>query len=113
MHNLDALVFLQSVLGRLPQRSLLYLDPPYYAKGSHLYANYYTADDHSVIAKTVKALTKPWVVSYDDRAETRRLYAGHTTRRYKLSYSARERRQGAEVMFFARSMKVPDSLPSK
>ncbi len=111
VHCQDALIFLRSVLHRLPQRALLYLDPPYYAKGRHLYTNYYTPADHGAIAKTVKRLTRPWVVSYDDRVETRRLYAGYPSRRYRLSYSAREKRQGAEVMFFAREMAVPRSLP--
>jgi DNA adenine methylase len=111
LHNQDALIFLHNVLERLPARALLYLDPPYYDKGRHLYANYYTADDHAGIAASVKKVKKPWVVSYDDRAQTRRLYSGYTTRRYKLAYSAREQRTGAEVMFFARGVKVPDSLP--
>ncbi len=111
LYNQDALLFLQNVLHNLPRRSLLYLDPPYYATGCHLYENYYTADDHGLIARAVKKLTKPWVVSYDDRVQTRRLYAGYRRRRYQLAYSARERKQGVEVMFFAHHMKVPASLP--
>lgn len=113
VYNDDALAFLQRILGRLPRRALIYLDPPYYDKGRHLYANYYTPDDHQTIATTVKGLTRPWVVSYDDRAQTRRLYAGYPSRRYRLSYSARDKRKGAEVMFFARDVAVPRSLPGK
>lgn len=113
LYNDDALIFLQTVLERLPRRSLIYLDPPYYDKGRHLYANYYTTNDHRTIATTVKRLTRPWVVSYDDHYQTRRLYAGYPSRRYRLSYSARDKRQGAEVMFFARDVAVPRSLPGK
>ena|SRR5712691_2974003 len=113
IYNEDALIFLQTVLEGLPRRALIYLDPPYYDKGRHLYANYYTPDDHRTIATAVKRLTRPWVVSYDDRYQTRRLYAGYPSRRYGLSYSAREKRQGAEVMFFARGVAVPRSLPGR
>jgi DNA adenine methylase len=113
VYNQDALPFLHQILGRLPRRALLYLDPPYYDKGRHLYANYYTPDDHQLIATAVKRLPRPWVVSYDDRAQTRRLYAGYQTRRYHLSYSARDKRRGAEIMFFARGVTVPRSLPGR
>jgi len=111
VHNQDALAFLDTVLHRLPPRTLVYVDPPYYSKGRHLYANYYTPDDHGTIARAVKKLTKPWVVSYDDLPQTRRLYAGHVTRRYGLAYSAREQRRGKEVMFFSHHLKIPGSLP--
>lgn len=109
--NQDAVAFLRGILKTLPRRTLLYLDPPYYAKGQHLYANYYSPEDHRSIAQTVKSITRPWVVSYDDRAQTRRLYSGYKRKAYHLDYSARGRRKGAEIMFFARGMVVPRSLP--
>jgi len=109
--NQDAVVFLRCILKRLPRRTLVYLDPPYYEKGKHLYANYYSDSDHRVVAQTVKSITTPWVVSYDDHAQTRRLYSGYKRRQYRLQYTASARRTGSEIMFFAPGLVVPRALP--
>lgn len=110
--NQDALVFLRQVLRALPRRTLVYLDPPYYTKGKHLYANYYVHDDHAAVARAVAKMAKPWVVSYDDHPQVRKLYRGFRRRSYELQYTARERRMGSEVMFFADGLNVPRGKPT-
>lgn len=106
--NLDASALLKELVPRLPARSLVYLDPPYYEKGaSKLYASFYSKADHAVVALQVRKLECPWIVSYDDAPEIHKLYRGFRRMRYNLSYSANERRRGGEVMFFADSLQVP------
>lgn len=105
--KLDALDLLRQLAPALPPRALVYLDPPYYIKGQDLYANAYRPPDHAEVAAQVRKLTVPWVVSYDDHPELASLYEGCASKRYGLAYSANERKQGAEVMFFAQGLKVP------
>lgn len=106
--NVDAAELLKNVVPSLPAHTLVYLDPPYYEKGaSKLYANFYQRDDHARLAALVRALQRPWIVSYDDAAEIHRLYRGVRRIRYNLSYSANERRRGGEVMFFSDDLAVP------
>jgi DNA adenine methylase len=106
--SLNGAVFLRTVVPRLPTRSLVYLDPPYYVKGKELlYANYYAPDDHEALSKLVGALGRRWVVSYDDVPEVRTLYKKYRSIRYGISYSAHERYVGREVAFFSHALTVP------
>jgi DNA adenine methylase len=108
--NVDALKFLLKIRRTLPRRSLIYLDPPYYEKGQHLYTNYYHHRDHVDIAIALRDADQPWVVSYDDHRAIRDLYKGLRHTRYALGYSARERRRGSEVMFFSPNLRTPRSV---
>ncbi len=108
VHGLDAKDFLSSVVAKMPARSLVYLDPPYYVKGrEQLYANFYEPDDHAVIAAIIRKLILPWVVTYDDVDEVRSLYRGHRSKHYGISYSAGPRDRGREVMFFSEDLTIP------
>ena len=116
LHNLDAINFLNLVTPQLTSQALIYLDPPYYVKGTHaLYTNFYKPDDHAQIAQTMRAIhTHQWIVSYDDVSQIRKLYEGHQFVDYSLHYSAQDRYRGAEVMFFSDELKVPEVLdPTK
>ncbi len=44
--NLDAVKFVQSKSVDWPAKTLVYLDPPYYEKGSQLYYDFYENKDH-------------------------------------------------------------------
>ncbi len=107
LYNMDAAVMLRDVLPKLPERALVYLDPPYYRKGQRLYANSYEPADHAALAKRVLALRQRWVISYDNVPEVGRLYRGHTRRRYRIPYTAAHRYAGAEVLFFSPGLAPP------
>jgi DNA adenine methylase len=110
-HQLDALAFIDTIAPSLPAKSLIYLDPPYYVKGSDLYLHHYKHDDHLKIAKRVARLrTKNWVVSYDNAPEIQPMYAKFRNIVYGLSYSAQDRYKGAEIMFFSDSLVIPDAV---
>jgi DNA adenine methylase len=109
LHRLDGADFLVDVVSQLPQRSLTYLDPPYFVKGQQqLYANYYRPADHAEIARQVQSLSTPWMVSYDDVADIRSLYFGVASRSYSISYSANARYRGREIAFFSKTLVVPE-----
>jgi DNA adenine methylase len=108
----DAAVFLRNRLGRLPSRTLIYLDPPYYEKGKDLYYDFYERADHEAVAKLVKRRVRrqQWIVSYDNVKAIREMYRDCPGIAYGLGYSARGIRTGSEVMFFREGLVVPSLM---
>jgi DNA adenine methylase len=105
----DALKFLAAGVKKWPKRTLIYLDPPYYEKGRHLYYDFYEHENHSAVAAFVKKHVRRqrWLVSYDNAAPIRALYADCEHVVYKVGYSARDRTEGDEIMFFHDALLIP------
>ncbi len=108
LHNKDAASFIKEQLPKIPQKSLIYLDPPYYAKGDSLYENYYSHADHAAIARLVSVIGQPWIVSYDNVEQIRAMYKKYKSTEYKLNYSVRDRYAGSEIIFYSPNLRIPD-----
>jgi DNA adenine methylase len=106
----DALALLRFGLPGWPKKTLIYLDPPYYERGSELYYDYYKPKDHADLAKFIgaKMRSRFWIVSYDNVMPIRKLYSSCHGLVYNVGYTAREQRVGKEVMFFSPKLYVPD-----
>lgn len=105
---MDAVALLQEHKNIWPERTLIYLDPPYYIKGHHLYYHHYASDDHTAVRDMVLKIDRQkWIVSYDDVPAIRSLYSGQKFLRYALGYSARTAASGAEIMFFGNDVSMP------
>ncbi len=74
LFNLDAEVFLKRHVTKLPHKTLVNLDPPYYEKGSKLYKNSYKHDDHITIGSVIPKLKQYWIVTYDNVEPIRDIY---------------------------------------
>lgn len=105
--NIDAEVLLAGLEPNLPPNALLYLDPPYVAKGSQLYEDSYGFEDHERLASTVQGLTRPWMVSYDYDPRLLELYQDRRCLVYGLSYHAQQSYKGREIIFFSDDLEVP------
>lgn len=106
--NIDALELIRSHGKGWSGKALVYLDPPYYAKGPDLYYNSYKKNDHFEVAKAIRELTTvPWIVSYDDVVPIHELYDSESWLQYEIGYSARERTRGREAMFFSPGLSIP------
>lgn len=104
--NLDAVDFLARI--RAAKRLFVYLDPPYFVKGSKLYLNHYRAEDHRSLASFMKSGDDfKWVMSYDVAPDIERLYRAYRQVRFALSYSATVRRSGQELMILSKGLKFP------
>ena len=108
--RLDALEFLREGCKVWPAKTLIYCDPPYYVKGRDLYYDYYEHEDHESVARfiTREISLQKWIVSYDDVRQVRELYSECERIKYRIGYSARTSREGAEIMFFCDSLRVPE-----
>jgi DNA adenine methylase len=115
VHCRDALNLLQHASDLMPAKSLVYLDPPYYVKGSGLYRNFYKHDDHLAIARLLRqpGFGRCWVVSYDNVEQILKMYAGVRSIEYGLGYTAQRRYTGSEVMLFDPRLDLGDLLTSR
>jgi DNA adenine methylase len=93
---------------KLPKRSLIYIDPPYYENGQRLYRNSYKASDHERVAQYIqRKLNHRWIVSYDDARPIASLYKRRRKLRYTLRYSAQDKRKGKELLVFSDQLLLP------
>jgi DNA adenine methylase len=102
----DALQLLRQLPDVLPKKSLTYLDPPYFVKGSQLYRNFYGPKDHRAIANVVKKLKLPVLVTYDDAPEIRELYESVPTTTFSLHYSTHDARPRSTELMFYRNLEI-------
>lgn len=101
LHNLDAMELITHKNIETNNDSLIYLDPPYYNKGSQLYTNFYNPEDHASIADTVRDIKTPWLVTYDNCKQIRELYQDESGVEFALHYSTHMTRPKAtEVLFY-------------
>ena len=109
VYNEDALSLLKKCQEFLPQRSIIYLDPPYYVKGKGLYRNFYTHQDHEKIAKSLQHnFERNWIVSYDNVTEIQQMYLASKNLSYNISYTAQKRYFGSEIMYFSSGLTIPE-----
>lgn len=107
--NKDALDFIEQGKRRWSKNTLVYLDPPYFEKGSHLYYDYYRKDDHERVSRSVLSLKDcSWIVSYDDVLPIHDLYSEVSSLQYTIGYSARNVLRGREAMFFSDDLSIPE-----
>lgn len=105
--NLDALKFLTRMRRELPSRSLMFIDPPYFNKGSTLYTSFYRPEDHAGVASKVLASDRNWVVTYDDTPEIRALYRARRQFCFDINYTLHEKRVGTELLIASKGIKMP------
>ncbi|RLK45978.1 DNA adenine methylase [Cupriavidus plantarum] len=101
IYGVDAMDLVRGIEADLPERSLVYFDPPYYEKGSQLYRNFYDHDDHKGICEVIGTIDTPWLVTYDNCQQIRDLYDGYDSIEFGLTYSTHlSRPKATEIMFY-------------
>lgn len=105
LHNEDAVALLESTKDTMPPRTLYYLDPPYYEKGPGLYMNYFTEEDHRMIAETMSHIViGKWVVTYDNHPFISELYSKYRQKEFSLNYSMSNGKRGDEIMIYSNNL---------
>lgn len=103
----DARLYLRRTVAKLPVHSLVNIDPPYFNMGPELYTSFYSARDHASLSRQVRALDRPWLLTYDDVPEIRALYAGLPGTTKALNYTAQEKKVGYELLVLSPALAVP------
>lgn len=107
LYCLDAIQLLTHTVPTLPDRTLVYLDPPYYVKGGDLYEHHYRHEDHAAVAAAASQIRQHCMVSYDDVPQIRDLYRDYQHVSYSLSYCAQNRYRGTEAIFLGPTLECP------
>jgi DNA adenine methylase len=108
--RIDARLCLPQWAKALPKRALLNIDPPYFVKGQGLYTNFYTPDSHADLARIIRRLKCPWMLTYDDAPEVQQLYSGLPMYRKGLIYYAQVKRRANELLVLSPRLIPPAGL---
>ena len=108
LSNLDGIDFVRQ-LERMKKDIFVYLDPPYYKKGSDLYMNDVCDNDHKKLADYVKTMRKKWIISYDNQKFIMQLYEKNRKVLYQLSQCA-SNRVGDEILIFDDILNYDESI---
>lgn len=88
--------------------TLIYLDPPYYDKGSSLYLNHFEWIDHVQLARELLEINgAKWIVSYDDNDTIEGLYSRYRSSTYTLPHTAHTVKRGGEFICFSDGLELP------
>ena len=97
--NDDAIEFMKKELKYVRNKQIfVYIDPPYYKEGPGLYRFYYSEKQHLELAKYIRTKGFPWLLSYDDVKEIRRLYNRKSCINLYLDYSVKTSKKGKEIL---------------
>lgn len=108
VYNEDAETFMDRIGTSIPDTSVMYIDPPYYEKGSQLYKNAYRKSDHERIANRISRLTNPWFLTYDNVPAIRNLYSEFKSVELDIGYSVQTKRRGSEILVASRNLRLPN-----
>ena len=109
IHNLDG-IQLMDRYSKLHNK-LVYIDPPYYNKGSSLYYSHYKDADHKKLAKFLNRNYKQnWVLTYDNTDQIRNLYPDRKQQTFSINYHASKPKIGSEVMIFSDSINLSGAI---
>ncbi len=105
----DAIDFITTTLPQRGAKGLVFLDPPYYLKGSKLYTSFYKHDDHVKVAEAIKSSPhKHWIVTYDNVEQIENIYDLTDKVIYNLRYSLNHKSTGgSEILFHSPNVKLP------
>lgn len=109
LSNEDARLCLARWDKKLPSRSLINIDPPYYGKGSELYLNYFNHSDHASLSKQVLRMKHRWMLTYDNVQEIKALYRACRVYQASLLYSVQTKYRGTELLIIDSALAIPQS----
>lgn len=108
--NFDAIDFIKTQKSILRKKCFFYIDPPYVVKGGDLYKNAFLENDHIILSETIKTKLRcrKWIMTYDNNELIENLYKSNRIIKFKISYTAQNKKKGEELMIFSKSIQIPD-----
>lgn len=99
IYNMDAVDFLkQKTKYKRNSKTFVYIDPPYYEKGPSLYRYYYNQQMHKDLSRFIKKKSYPWLISYDNSDDIKKLYRNSKQQHIYLDYSVNSHIKGKELL---------------
>ena len=108
--NLDAKELLSAQNLSKYYKVFINIDPPYVQKGSQLYQNSFSHEDHCELAKVIKQCNRKWIVTYDICPLIEKLYSDYYGSYLELNYSVHRNKKANEYIFFSKKTTIPSVI---
>lgn len=108
--NEDAKQLLNPINLRRFYKALIYLDPPYVAKGSQLYKNAFKDKDHIELCNLISNCKRKWVVTYDICQLIDKLYHKFRSSYLNITYNIMTSKKANEYIFFSDNLELPSNI---
>lgn len=110
VYNKEIRAFIKQILPKYSEKGFVYFDPPYYRKGSRLYKNSLSQEDHIEIAAYIKnSVSCEWIITYDNTDEIKEIYKYDFYKNYKLPYSLVKSETKSEIIIFKNKILCPSN----
>lgn len=106
-YKLDAIDFLRKI--KNTDSIFIYLDPPYYLKGSELYMNFYKSADHIQLCEYLKEIDSEFILSYDNNNFIKEIYSEFKIYTFDISQST-SNKVGKEIIVFSENLNYKNSI---
>ena len=90
----------------LSKKTFVYADPPYLVRGSDLYLDTLTWQDHERLAHLLSGSNARWMVTYDNDERVHALYPQQRRACFSIAHTAARPHVGQELAVFANSLRV-------
>lgn len=105
LYNLDAMDFLSNGVLDHYYKTFVNFDPPYVMKGSQLYKNAFSEQDHKDLYKLISKCKRKWIVTYDICPLIRELYKNHRGAEIDINSG-----KAREYIFFSNNLFLPEGI---
>lgn len=117
LHNFDAIELMKKLHNSKDfdnERSLIYLDPPYFDKGPSLYRTFFLKQGHIDLHNFLKSeLSMRWILSYDDVEFIKKLYSDSDVNGVRMNHFANKAKVGKELIILSDNCIYDDGLFSR
>ena len=107
----DALEYLENQKSLNNLNRFYYIDPPYFVQGEKLYRYSFELPQHKQLAKVLRELKAPWLLSYDKHAVIEMLYERYVSSGFEFKYSSKTRK--VEREFLVTNIKLPKKFSTE
>lgn len=108
IYNKDAKDFIINDIPNFSTDStFINFDPPYVKKGSLLYRNSFTKNDHIDLQNLICNCKAKWIVTYDKCAFIHNLYHEYKQEVITLNYSTGSTKNGDEIVIYCNDLNIP------
>lgn len=95
--NMDGIELMKQIFNM--ENIFVYIDPPYYEKGSSLYLNHYCDSNHIELANFLNDNKDvSWLLTYDNVPEINALYPDRTVIEFDLHYHINKPKKSKEIL---------------
>lgn len=106
LSNIDGIELMKQIHKK--PNILVYIDPPYFKKGSTLYLNHYKRDNHIQLSNFLNSNPNfHWLLTYDNVPEITSLYPDREKATFNLQYHVNAAKRSQEILIKSDSITMP------